>query len=222
MPLDDLRNMEAGTPVVLRIVEDDGLIRELLRSVFLATEGVRVVGIHGSVEDIRDASRESGSPDVVIMDINLPGMNGIEGVHALRENWPDAQYLMYTVNDTDELVFEALRAGANGYLLKNASPARIVEAVFDIHQGGAPMSMTVARRVIKHFRPQQPSALKAEADLSDREMTLLDGLAQGLLYKEMAARLGVGEGTVKQYIHRIYKKMHVANRTEAVNRYFGR
>jgi DNA-binding NarL/FixJ family response regulator len=214
--------VESGTPLVARIVEDDELIRELLRSVFLAAEGIHITGIHGSVEDILHASAECDPPDVVIMDINLPGMSGIEGVHALRERWPRTQYLMYTVNDTDELVYEALRAGANGYLLKNASPARIMEAVFDIHQGGAPMSMTVARRVIKHFRPPQPSALKAEADLNDREMTLLEGLAQGLLYKEMAARLGVGEGTVKQYIHRIYKKLHVSNRTEAVNRYFDR
>lgn len=204
------------------MVEDDDRIRELLHAVLSAAEGLHVAGMHACAEDIVQACTVSDPPDVVVMDINLPGMSGIDGVRVLREHWPGSQYLMYTVNDTDELVYEALRAGANGYLLKNASPARIAEAVFDIHQGGAPMSMTVARRVIKHFRPAAPVALQQDAGLSAREMRLIEGLAEGLLYKEMAARMEVSEGTVKQYIHRIYKKMHVANRTEAVNRYYGR
>jgi DNA-binding NarL/FixJ family response regulator len=206
----------------LRIVEDDSLIREVLHSVFLSTEGVRVEGVHGSSEEILDASLTQGEPDVVVMDINLPGLSGIECVRRLSECWSDAQFLMYTVNDTDELVFEALRAGASGYLLKNSSPERIAQAVFELRAGGAPMSMSVARRVIKHFQPQQKPAVADQADLSPRESSVLDHLAQGLLYKEIADRVGVTEGAVKQHIHRIYQKLHVKNRTEAVNRYFGR
>ncbi|MBK9274835.1 MAG: response regulator transcription factor [Flavobacteriales bacterium] len=214
--------MAARPPIALRIVEDDPVIREVLSAVFIATEGIRLRGVHGSAEEILATADVQEAPDVVIMDINLPGASGIECIIGLRHRWPDAQFMMYTVNDTDELVFEALRAGANGYLLKNASPERIAASVFDIHQGGAPMSMTVARRVIRHFRPAPAGGLQVAAGLSDRDMAVLELLAEGSLYKEIADRFGVSEGTVKQSIHRIYKKMHVGNRTEAVNRYYGR
>lgn len=213
--------MNAQDLIRLRIVEDDALIREVLHSVFLSTDGIRVEGAHGSSEEILDASLTADEPHVAIMDINLPGLSGIECVRRLSRSWPATQFLMYTVNDTDEQVFEALRAGASGYLLKNASPERIAQAVFELHAGGAPMSMSVARRVIRHFKPQQSEA-SAAAELSPREASVLDHLAQGLLYKEIADRVGITEGAVKQHIHRIYQKLHVKNRTEAVNRYLGR
>jgi DNA-binding NarL/FixJ family response regulator len=129
---------------------------------------------------------------------------------------------MYTVNDTDDKVYEALKAGANGYLLKNSSPDQIVQAIREVSSGGSPMSMSVARRVVKHFRPAPAETHPLNAELSAREFEVLELLAQGLLYKEIASRLGITEGSVKQNIHRIYGKLHVVNRTEAVNRFFAR
>ncbi len=205
----------------LYLVEDDECIREMLRAVFIATPGMHVLDAYGSVEDAL-AESDAVPANVVLMDINMPGADGIEGVGELRQRWPDCQFLMYTVNDTDDKVFEALKAGANGYLLKSASPDQIVQAVHDVHQGGSPMSMSVARRVVKHFRPTAPTRDTFDAALTEREFHVLELLAQGLLYKEIAARMDISEGSVKQHIHRIYGKMHVQNRTEAVNRYFGR
>ncbi len=207
--------------LTLRIIEDDERIRGMLHSVFLATPGMRVQEVHGSVEEALEVPEEAQS-DVVLMDINLPGMNGIEGVRELSQRWPRTQFLMYTVNDTDDKVFEALKAGANGYLLKNATPDQIVEAVREVHDGGSPMSMSVARRVVRHFRPAPLTRHGLDADLTEREFAVLEQLAKGLLYKEIAHNLGITEGSVKQYIHRIYGKLHVQNRTEAVNRYYGR
>lgn len=211
--------MSDSTRLRLRIVEDDELIRETLRSIFLATPDMQVLAAHGSVEE---AVADTEEPEVMLMDINLPGMSGIEGVRTLSQRWPATQFLMYTVNDTDDKVFEALKAGANGYLLKNSSPSEIVQGVRDIRQGGSPMSMSVARRVVRHFRPALQNSDGEAVKLTPRERSILDLLAQGLLYKEIAADLEISEGTIKQYVHRIYTKLHVVNRTEAVNRYFGR
>lgn len=210
------------TPLTIRIVEDDERIREMLRSVFLATPGMVVVDAHDSVEAAVEATLHSTPGDVVLMDINLPGMSGIDGVRELSRCRPATQFLMYTVNDTDEQVFEALKAGANGYLLKNATPDQIVEGVREVHAGGSPMSMSVARRVVRHFRPDTAPRTDMDAGLTPREFAVLEQLAKGLLYKEIAHNLGITEGSVKQYIHRIYGKLHVQNRTEAVNRYFRR
>lgn len=167
--------------------------------------------------------RLNGSfPDVVIMDINLPGASGIDCVRQLSERSNSTQFLMYTVHDDDHRVFEALKAGANGYILKSSTPDQILEAVRELAQGGSPMSAHVARRVVQQFRPVQDRSNVAESELSGREHAVLELLAQGLLYKEIAERLGIAVGTVKQHIHRIYEKLHVQNRTEAVNRYYGR
>lgn len=208
--------------ISIRIVEDDERIREMLRAVLIATPGMRVMDAVGSVEEALALPAETVA-DVVLMDVNLPGMDGIQGVRELSQTWENSQFLMYTVNDTDDKVFEALKAGANGYLLKNSSPDQIVQAIREVHAGGSPMSMSVARRVVRHFRPNgyvQRDELGVA--LSDREFHVLELLAQGLLYKEIASRMEITEGTVKQHIHRIYGKMHVSNRTEAVNRFFGR
>lgn len=208
--------------ISIRIVEDDERIREMLRAVLIATPGMRVMDAVGSVEEALALPAETVA-DVVLMDVNLPGMDGIQGVRELSQTWENSQFLMYTVNDTDDKVFEALKAGANGYLLKNSSPDQIVQAIREVHAGGSPMSMSVARRVVRHFRPNG-SVQRDELGvaLSDREFHVLELLAQGLLYKEIASRMEITEGTVKQHIHRIYGKMHVSNRTEAVNRFFGR
>jgi DNA-binding NarL/FixJ family response regulator len=160
--------------------------------------------------------------DIVLMDISMPGMSGIDCVRQLRPVVPDTQFLMYTVYDDDHRVFDALKAGANGYILKSSTPEQIVEAVFELHRGGAPMSTAVARRVVDYFRPVQESSAISEDALSEREYEVLKLLSEGLLYKEIAIRLDLTVGTVKQHIHRMYGKLHVQNRVEAVNRYFGR
>ena len=208
--------------ITLRIIEDDERIREMLRAVFIATPGMHVESAHGSVEDAL-AVTDTDGVDVVLMDINLPGLDGIEGVRQLSGRWQRTQFLMYTVNDTDDKVFEALKAGANGYLLKNSSPDQVVSAVREVLSGGSPMSMSVARRVVRHFRPASgPAQEVIDAALTEREFRVLELMAQGLLYKDIAAHMGISEGSVKQHIHRIYGKMHVQNRTEAVNRFVGR
>ncbi len=203
----------------LAIVEDESGIRNMLCELFGGEGDLEVVVAEGSVEQAMDPVRVL-RPEVVVMDINLPGKNGIEGVAAMRELLPEAQFLMYTMHDEDDSVFEALKAGANGYLLKSASPEELLHAVREVMRGGAPMSAYVARRVVSHF--QHPATGQRLAELSVRENEVLVLLSEGLLYKEIGDRLGIAVGTVKQHIHRIYEKLHVQNRTEAVNRYFGR
>ncbi|MCB0795388.1 MAG: response regulator transcription factor [Flavobacteriales bacterium] len=203
----------------LAIVEDESGIRGMLCELFSGEDDLEVVAAAGSVEQALDPLR-SMRPQVVIMDINLPGMSGIDGVSVLRAMLPEAQFLMYTMHDEDDSVFEALKVGANGYLLKSASPAELLRAVREVLQGGAPMSAYVARRVVSHF--QRSGVAQELPELSSRENEVLMLLADGLLYKEIGSRLGIAVGTVKQHIHRIYEKLHVQNRTEAVNRYFGR
>ncbi|MEO8734851.1 MAG: response regulator transcription factor, partial [Flavobacteriales bacterium] len=148
-----------------------------------------------------------------------PGASGIDFIAAAKPSSPDRQFMVYTVYDDDARVFEALRAGANGYLLKSASPYAIIEAIRDLRNGGAPMSASVARRLVDHFRPP---GNRSSHLLSERENNVLALLAEGLLYKEIADRLYISSSTVKNHILTIYEKLHVQTRTEAVNRYFGR
>ncbi|MBL7964402.1 MAG: response regulator transcription factor [Flavobacteriales bacterium] len=211
------------TPGTIRIsiVEDDPTIRETLRSLFLFEEGLEPFTVHSNAEDALLRLTDP-FPDVVLMDVNLPGQSGIDCVRQLRERCTGTQFLMYTVHDDDHRVFEALKAGANGYILKSSTPDQIIEAVRELHAGGAPMSAHVARRVVHHLRPVSQSMHTQDDGLSEREHKVLELLAQGLLYKEIGERMGISTGTVKQHIHRIYEKLHVQNRTEAVNRYFGR
>jgi len=213
--------MNTGAPIRVSIVEDDSTIRETLRSLFIFEEGMEPFTVHSTAEDALVRLGEV-CPDVAIMDINLPGASGIDCVRQLSERCTGTQFLMYTVHDDDHRVFEALKAGANGYILKSSTPDQILEGVRELVAGGSPMSAHVARRVVQHLRPRSEEAVSVEAALSERERSVLEQLAQGLLYKEIAVRLGITVGTVKQHIHRIYEKLHVQNRTEAVNRYFGR
>ena len=160
-------------------------------------------------------------PNVVICDIGLPHMNGIECVARLKELCPKTNFLMFTVFESDEKVFDALKAGANGYILKKEPPHKILEALHDIHEGGAPMSALIARKVLQSF--QQPILKKRDTDdneiLSNREQEILEMLSKGYLNKEIGDKLFISVGTVKQHIYKIYKKLHVQNRVEAVNKY---
>ncbi len=212
--------MAAIKKISISIVEDNLNIREMLKELFLNESDFDFQFAFPSAEDALSFDYKS-FPQVYIMDINLPGKNGIECLSELKQKSPHSQFLMYTVNDDDHRVFEALKAGANGYILKGAAPDQILNAVRELIEGGAPMSSFVARRVVSQFRTSQPTSLESSG-LSGREQEVLTLLAQGLLYKEIADKMEISVGTVKQHIHRIYSKLHVQNRTEAVNRYFGR
>jgi DNA-binding NarL/FixJ family response regulator len=205
----------------ISLVEDDHVIRESLTTLFLVDDSVELVGAYVNGQDALHGI-PNDNVDMVLMDISMPVLNGIDCVRELAQQCPGTQFLMYTMHDDDHRVFEALKAGANGYILKSSTPDQILEAIGELAEGGSPMSAHVARRVVQHFRPiSEPSNL-GDAVLSGREQNVLELLAQGLLYKEIAERMGISTGTVKQHIHRIYGKLHVQNRTEAVNRYFGR
>lgn len=213
--------MSHTAPIRISLVEDDPLLRVSLSELIAMDERLCLVQAHPhgghAVEHVpRDR------PDVVLMDISMPVMDGIECVARLSAECRTTQFLMYTMHDDDQRVFDALRAGANGYILKSSTPEQIIDAIVELQHGGAPMSSAVARRVVAHFRVQQARSLPADHGLSEREHMVLEQLAQGMLYKEIADRLGITTGTVKQHIHRLYGKLHVTNRTEAVNRYFGR
>ena len=213
--------MKETASIRVSIVEDDSSIRETLRSLFIFEDGMEAFTVHSTAEDALLRLREN-CPDVVIMDINLPGQSGIDCVRQMSQYCTRSQFLMYTVHDDDHRVFEALKAGANGYILKSSTPDEILTAVRELNEGGSPMSAHVARRVVTQLRPVKQDRNSSGDLLSTRENEVLAVLAEGLLYKEIGDRLGITVGTIKQHIHRIYEKMHVQNRTEAVNRYFGR
>lgn len=219
--MDSFAPMGIKAPIKVSIVEDDTMIRETLRSLFMFEEGMEAFTVHSTAEDALLRLRET-CPDVVIMDINLPGQSGIDCVRQMSQYCQRSQFLMYTVHDDDHRVFEALKAGANGYILKSSTPDEILAAVRELNDGGSPMSAHVARRVVTQLRPAKQERNNGNDLLSTRENEVLALLAEGLLYKEIGDRLGITVGTIKQHIHRIYEKMHVQNRTEAVNRYFGR
>jgi DNA-binding NarL/FixJ family response regulator len=213
--------MATHEPTRICLVEDDPVIRETLTSLFVFEDKVELVASYANGEDAV-AGVPINAPEVVIMDISMPGMGGIACVRELAQLLPRTQFLMYTMHDDDHRVFDALKAGANGYILKSSTPDQILDAIVELRTGGAPMSTAVARRVVGYFRPIQERREGVDDKLSAREYEVLTLLAEGMLYKEIANRLGLTIGTVKQHIHRVYEKLHVQNRVEAVNRYFGR
>jgi DNA-binding NarL/FixJ family response regulator len=213
--------MHSGEPITLALVEDDERIRGTLMALFAMEPSIRVTGAFADAERAR-AELPALAPQVVLMDIGLPGMDGIACVGELSQRMPGTQFMMYTVHDADERVFEALKAGANGYLLKNSSAEQIVKAVHELMNGGAPMSTLVARRIIGHFHNREGERAQAHEPLSEREKHILELLARGLIYKEIADEMGISVNTVGQHVHRIYRKLHVQTRIEAVNKYFGK
>jgi len=161
-------------------------------------------------------------PDVVLMDIGLPKMTGVECMVKVKDRYPNMKFLMFTVFDNDEQVFDALKSGADGYILKRESALKIVEYLRDVYAGGAPMSKNIAAKVIKSFRTKPESPSTPLGTLTQRQDDILQKLSQGLPYKLIADELGITIGTVKQHIHQIYKKLQVRNKTEAINKYFNR
>lgn len=202
------------------IVEDDRAVRENLTVLVNDAPGFACVASCASAEEAWQ--RLPGvAPEVVLMDIHLPGRNGIACVARLRTLLPRAQVIMLTIEEDSELVFESLKAGATGYLVKHVAPKEILEAVAEVHHGGAPMSSHVARKVVTAFR-QPPAEPGADLTLSPREEEVLRLLAKGHRSKEIADELGVGVGTVNTHVRHIYEKLHVRSRAEAVARYLGR
>jgi DNA-binding NarL/FixJ family response regulator len=198
-------------------VEDDARIRESLAILLNGVEGFRCVGTHGSAEQALGAI-PSEKPEVVLMDINLPNMSGIECVAKLKARLPAVQILMLTVYDDSERIFRALTEGASGYIVKRTAPDKLLEAIREAHQGGSPMSPHIARKVVQYFHQLGPAKHETE-DLTDREREVLEHLAKGYLYKEIADALGIGVETVRRHLTNIYAKLHVHTRTEAAVKY---
>ncbi len=201
------------------IVEDDSGLRDRLQNILKSAPGVCCVGTYGSAEKALEGM-VAVQPDVILMDINLPGMSGIECVSRLRNDLSAAHVIMLTVYEDSERIFQALQAGADGYLVKSSPTDVLLRAIEDVHQGGAPMSSHIARKVVRQFRQPGPGPTKDETEgLAPREREVLNLLASGFVYKEIADQLGIGTETVKTYVKNICKKLHVRNRLEAVARY---
>jgi DNA-binding NarL/FixJ family response regulator len=202
------------------IVEDNRGTRESLTELLGRAPALRFVSAHSSGEDALKQI-PGNMPDVVLMDINLPKMNGIECVRQLKQQLPKTQVLMLTTYEEGDLIFDSLRKGASGYLLKNMLPAELIQAIEQVHAGGAPMSMQIARKVVNHFQQIKKPQSDME-QLTKRESEILALLAKGFLYKEIADQLGITLSTVRAHLHTVYEKLHVQSRTEAVVKYLGR
>jgi len=206
--------------ITLAIVEDLDEVRDGLKNFISLSQDFKVLDTFKTAEEaIHDLPQLK--PDIVIMDINLPGMNGIECIRQVKNKIPGTQFMMFTVYENDEKVFEALKAGASGYLLKNTGLVQLIESLKELHNGGSPMSANIARKLVTLFRSEQKETANLEV-LSSRENEILQLLAKGLLYKEIAEQLKISVSTVRQHIHHIYEKLHVQNRTEAINKAFGK
>lgn len=206
--------------ISIAIVEDLDVIRNGLKDFISLSTDFLVVGSFKTGEEALQRLPEI-KPDIVIMDINLPGMNGIECIRQVKDKSPSTQFMMFTVYENDDKVFEALKAGASGYLLKNTGLLHIAESVKELHEGGSPMSSNIARKMVNLFRDTEKKTPFLDI-LSTREKEILQLLAKGLLYKEIAEQLYITTGTVRIHIHKIYEKLHVQNRTEAINKAFGK
>ncbi len=202
--------------IKVALVEDSKDEREALAYLIRATPGFVCVGAFGSGEEALE--RIPGlKPDVILMDIHLPGLSGIDCIGRIKEKLPSARIMMLTVFEDHERIFKSLAAGATGYLVKKTPPAKLLDAIQELHNGGAPMSGQIARQVVAVFQqaPPNPPVL---SQLSSREQEVLHALAQGFLYKEIADQLGITTGTVRTYICRIYEKLHVRSRHEATQK----
>lgn len=204
-------------PISVSIVEDDLRIRDSLAVLINGAQNIRCVSSHSTGEEAL-AQLPLKKPDVVLMDINLPTMSGIECVRQLKQLMPRLQILMLTMYEDDDLVFQALTAGASGYLVKRTSPAELLAAIEEVHSGASPMSGKIARTVVEYFHKLQ-HIVPPQGNLSRREQEILDLLVKGYRYKEIADALGIGFETVRSHLKNIYEKLHVHSRTEAVVKY---
>lgn len=200
--------------ITVAIIEDQQVLREGLGFLINSTEGFRCTGSFGSVEQALKSLADD-MPQILLVDIGLPGMSGIEGIRVLKQRWPQLLLIMLTVYEDDQKIFDALCAGASGYLLKRTGPARLVESLREVVGGGAPMSPEVARRVITLFKNVHPPD-RADYRLTPHELRLLRMLVEGHSYKTAAVELGSSINTIGTHIQSIYRKLEVHSKSEAV------
>jgi len=212
--------MSSNKPIRVAIVEDDAWVRENLTREIGGAAGFECSGSYATAEAAL-AAIPAGPPAVVVLDINLPGIDGIECLRRLRASCPELQFLMLTAYEESEKIFQSLRAGANGYLLKRADTAEVVDAIRQVHEGGAPMSSTIARQVVRHFNRLGDEA-PGLPQLSPREREVLELLARGASYKEIAGHLALSLETIRMNVKHIYTKLHVHSRGEAVAKFLHR
>jgi DNA-binding NarL/FixJ family response regulator len=203
--------------IAVSIVEDDAQARKILAGWVSHAPGFRLVGDWGNAESAAEAL-PGKKPNVVLMDINLPGMSGVDAVRQLKPLLPDTQFVMLTVYEDADHIYNALAAGATGYLLKETPRQELLSALENVFHGGSPMTSNIARKVVQSFGLSRTAAAKGE-ELSPREQEVLDLLAQGYLYKEIAERLNISVPTVNTYVRRMYEKLHVRSRAQAVAKY---
>jgi DNA-binding NarL/FixJ family response regulator len=200
------------------IYEDDFFFRETLSILINGTDGYQLKGAYENCNHIVEHMRKL-QPDVVLMDIDMEGINGLEGLRLIRSTVSDTLVLMLTVFDDNEKVFQAICSGANGYLLKRTSPSRILEAIHEVYNGGAPITSSIARKILQMF-PKTPARSTEVNKLSMREQEILQQLMQGNSYKMIAAQLSISLETVRTHIKRIYEKLHVHSSSEAIAKIF--
>ena len=206
------------------IVEDNNDIRQALEQIIESSPDFTLAGSCTTGEEAL-IKLPIYSPKVVLMDIGLgDGLNGIEVVRELKQSNPEILFMMCTIYDEDEKIFEALSAGANGYILKKTSPAKLLEGINELIEGGAPMSSQIASKVVAAFQNKSITANVGSSfdELTKRENTILEMLAKGMLYKEISESLLISTETVRKHVYHVYEKLHVSNRIEAVNKYYGR
>jgi DNA-binding NarL/FixJ family response regulator len=199
------------------IVEDNRGLRDQLMQILGSAKDIQCLGAFVSGEAALPEILAK-KPDVVLMDIKLPGMSGIQCVAEIKKTAPNTLVIMVTVYEDSERIFRALKAGANGYLIKSSPPEQLLESIRDVYKGGAPMSSHIARKVVQHFHLLGPSVQESE-NLSPREQEVLDLLAMGFIYKEIGSKLNISSETVRTYVKNICQKMHVRSRLEAVARH---
>ena len=208
--------MPENDPIRVALVEDKRLIREGLGAILDRASGLACVGTYASAEEAL-RGLEDAPADVLLLDIQLPGISGIEAVAPLRERFPDTKILMLTVYEEEERVFEAIRNGACGYLLKKTPPPQIAEAVRQAHQGGSPLSPEIARQIVRQFQ-NELSPERRDAALTPQERSLVRLLADGFSYQAAAEQLGVSINTVRDHVRSVYEKLHVHSKSEAVSK----
>lgn len=206
--------------ICVSLVEDNQFIRMALEQIILATEGYELVASYSSAEEAVEKMPHE-LPDVVLMDINMGGMSGIEAVGILKQQYPDIRFMMCTVYEDDEKIFDALAAGASGYILKKSKPSELMAAVQELYEGGAPMSSQIAAKVVASFRKKEETRENLLETLSQREFEILEALVKGRLYKEIGQDMNISTETVRKHVYNVYRKLHINNRVEAYNRFFG-
>jgi DNA-binding NarL/FixJ family response regulator len=203
--------------ITVCIVEDLEDIRNGLAAIIKMTDGFKVLQTFSNAEEALP-QLISLQPNIVVMDINLPGMSGIECIRRIHEKNRSIQFMMFTIYENSDTVFEALKAGATGYILKNSSATKIIEALQELHLGGSPMNAEIAKKLVTRFQNQ--TFAENEYNLTPKEQRILELMSKGYLYKEIAAELNNTVNTIKQHIRHIYEKLHVQNKAEAINKMY--